>query len=67
MEDLEFVLRLRQRARIRCLPEAVTVNGQRWARRGVWATTLTNARLRRAWRRGVPPETLATIYAEPKP
>lgn len=62
MEDLDFVLRLRTMARIRCLPEAVTVNGQRWNQRGVWATTLTNARLRRAWRRGMAPETLAAIY-----
>jgi hypothetical protein len=62
MEDLDFVLRLRTMARIRCLPEAVTVNGQRWNQRGVWATTLTNARLRRAWRQGMAPETLAAIY-----
>jgi len=67
MEDLDFVLRLRRRARIRCLPEAVRVNGQRWNQRGVWANTLRNARLRRAWRRGVPPETLAAIYSRPAP
>ena len=67
MEDLDFVLRLRTMARIRCLPEAVTVNGRRWHQRGVWATTLTNARLRRAWRRGMPPETLAAIYNQTAP
>jgi rSAM/selenodomain-associated transferase 2 len=67
MEDLEFVLRLRRQARIRCLPEAITVHGRRWNQRGVWSTTFTNARLRRAWRRGVPPETLAEIYDEAKP
>lgn len=67
MEDLEFVLRLRKEARIRCLPAAIRVHGRRWNERGVWSTTLSNARLRRAWRQGVPPETLAELYDETRP
>ncbi|KEF41374.1 MAG: glycosyltransferase [Cyanobium sp. CACIAM 14] len=62
MEDLDFVLRLRRRARIRGLRGALRVSGRRWQRLGVWQTVLANARLRRAWRRGTPPEELALRY-----
>lgn len=62
MEDLEFVLRLRRLAPIRLLPGAVRVSDRRWRRLGVWQTTLANARLRRAWRRGESPERLAERY-----
>ncbi len=62
MEDLEFVQRLRRRAPIRCLAPAVRVNGRRWRELGVWGTVAANARLRRAWRRGVAPEQLAATY-----
>jgi hypothetical protein len=62
MEDLEFVQRLRRQAPLRLLPGAVTVNGRRWRRLGVWQTALANARLRRDWRRGVGAELLALRY-----
>ena len=62
MEDLEFVQRLRRQAPLRLLPGAVTVNGRRWRRLGVWQTVLANARLRRDWRRGVGAELLALRY-----
>lgn len=64
MEDLEFVLRLRRLARLRALPGALTVNGVRWQRLGVWQTCWSNARLRRQWRRGTAPELLAARYGE---
>jgi rSAM/selenodomain-associated transferase 2 len=62
MEDLEFVQRLGRLAPIRLLPGAVRVSDRRWRRLGVWQTVLANARLRRDWRRGVPPARLARRY-----
>ena len=62
MEDLEFVLRLRQLAPIRSLGRPLRVDGRRWRRLGVWQTMLANARLRRRWRRGVPAADLASDY-----
>ena len=62
MEDLELVLRLRRLSRLRPLRARLQVDGRRWQALGVWQTALTNARLRRAWRRGVPPEALAARY-----
>jgi hypothetical protein len=62
MEDLELVRRIRSRARIRRLDGAVRVDARRWRRLGVWRTAIANARLRRAWRRGVPATELAARY-----
>jgi rSAM/selenodomain-associated transferase 2 len=62
MEDLELVQRLRRRGPLHSLGSAVEVDGRRWRRMGIWTTTLTNARLRRAWRRGEDPESLARRY-----
>jgi rSAM/selenodomain-associated transferase 2 len=62
MEDLELVERLGRRARLRSLGAALLVDGRRWRRLGVWRTTLTNAGLRRAWRRGEAPEQLERRY-----
>ena len=62
MEDLDLVLRLRRLSRLRPLGARLQVDGRRWQALGVWQTALTNARLRRAWRRGVPPEALAARY-----
>ena len=62
MEDLEFVQRLRRLAPIDLLPGAVRVSDRRWRRLGVLGTALANARLRRAWRQGTPPEQLAQRY-----
>jgi rSAM/selenodomain-associated transferase 2 len=52
MEDLELVQRLRQHTRLRSLGATL----------GIWQTTLANARLRRAWRRGHRAEQLAAAY-----
>ena len=62
MEDLDLVLRLRRLAAIGLLPGSLRVSGRRWRRLGVLGTALANARLRRAWRRGTPPELLAERY-----
>ena len=62
MEDLEFMLRLRRLAPIRLFSRPLRVDGRRWRRLGVWRTTWRNARLRRAWRRGVDPALLAQRY-----
>jgi rSAM/selenodomain-associated transferase 2 len=62
MEDLDLVQRLRRLARLRSLGAAVRVDPRRWRQRGIWRTTLDNARLRRQWRRGVDAATLARRY-----
>ena len=62
MEDLEFVLRLRCHGPIRLLDGALSVDGRRWQRLGIWRTTWSNARLRRRWRRGMDPTLLAAEY-----
>ncbi len=62
MEDLELIQRLRRHSRLRSLGLALQVDGRRWCRLGVWRTTLENARLRRAWRRGTSPQALARAY-----
>ncbi len=62
MEDLDLVMRLRRLGAIGLLPGSLRVSGRRWRRLGVLGTALANARLRRAWRRGTPPELLAQRY-----
>jgi rSAM/selenodomain-associated transferase 2 len=65
MEDLDLVQRLRGHGRLVSLGLRLRVDGRRWRRLGVWGATLANARLRRAWRRGVAPEELARRYRGP--
>jgi rSAM/selenodomain-associated transferase 2 len=62
MEDLDLVQRLHAHTRLRPLGARLRVDGRRWQALGVWQTAIANARLRRAWRRGVPAETLAARY-----
>ncbi len=62
MEDLDLAQRLGRRARLRSLGAAVSVDERRWRRLGVWRTTVENAGLRRAWRRGESLELLARRY-----
>ncbi|MEB3199404.1 MAG: TIGR04283 family arsenosugar biosynthesis glycosyltransferase [Synechococcaceae cyanobacterium] len=62
MEDLDLVLRLRRLGPLQLLPAALRVDGRRWRRLGIWRVSLSNARLRRAWRAGVPAEELAARY-----
>ena len=65
MEDLDLVQRLRRHGRLVSLRLRLSVDGRRWKRLGIWGATLANARLRRAWRRGVDPEELAQRYRAP--
>ena len=65
MEDLDLVQRLRRHGRLVSLRLRLSVDGRRWRRLGIWGATLANARLRRAWRRGVDPEELAQRYRAP--
>jgi rSAM/selenodomain-associated transferase 2 len=62
MEDLDLVLRLRAALPIRLLPGRFRVDGRRWRRLGVVRVSWSNARLRRAWRRGEDPWRLAERY-----
>lgn len=62
MEDLELVERLARHGRLALVPAAVQVSDRRWRRLGVWRTAWRNARLRRAWRRGVSTDVLAEQY-----
>jgi len=62
MEDLELVQRLHGYGRVALAPASVQVSARRWQRLGVWRSSWRNARLRRAWRQGVPLEQLAARY-----
>jgi rSAM/selenodomain-associated transferase 2 len=62
MEDLDLVQRLQRHTRLRPLQARLRVDGRRWRALGIGQTALVNARLRRAWRRGVPAELLAESY-----
>ena len=62
MEDLDLVLRLKPHCRLRCLGVPLRVDGRRWIERGVWAVGWSNWLLRRAWRRGVGSQELASRY-----
>jgi hypothetical protein len=62
MEDLDLVQRLQRHTRLRPLQARLRVDGRRWRTLGIWQTALVNARLRRAWRRGLPAELLAQRY-----
>ena len=62
MEDLDLVLRLNPHCRLRCLGVPLRVDGRRWIERGVWTVGWNNLLLRRAWRRGVDSQELASRY-----
>ena len=62
MEDLDLAQRLQRHTRLRPLQARLRVDGRRWRTLGIWQTALANARLRRAWRRGLPAELLAQRY-----
>ncbi|MFO7629292.1 MAG: TIGR04283 family arsenosugar biosynthesis glycosyltransferase, partial [Prochlorococcaceae cyanobacterium] len=62
MEDLELVQRLRRQARLLPLKRRLRLSDRRWRQLGVLGAALANARLRRAWRRGVSEDELASLY-----
>lgn len=63
MEDLDLVLRIGRRAHLQSLPCPISTDGRRWDRCDVIRRSWQNARLRRRWRQGEPPERLAVLYA----
>ena len=63
MEDLDLVIRLSCRARIRPLGLPLTTSGRRWRQQGVVQVAWRNARLRSRWLRGEDPSLLAGVYA----
>ena len=67
MEDLEFVQRFARQGRLCRLNLPIQADGRRWRQLGLLRTSLTNAALRRAWRRGVPAEVLAARYRGASP
>jgi len=66
LEDLDFAQRLRRRGRMLIADTSVTVSARRWQRIGVLKATLLNQIIIMAFRLGVSPEKLATLYARLK-
>ncbi len=66
MEDIELSRRLKARSAPACLRARVRTSGRRWERHGVWRTIFLMWRLRWAWWRGTPAETLAARYRAPE-
>ncbi|MBI2923884.1 MAG: TIGR04283 family arsenosugar biosynthesis glycosyltransferase [Planctomycetes bacterium] len=62
LEDLDFVERLRRRARFRVLRPEVTSSARRWNARGRWLTSLLNLSILLLFRAGVPATRLARLY-----
>ncbi|MGL6162307.1 TIGR04283 family arsenosugar biosynthesis glycosyltransferase [Microbulbifer sp.] len=62
MEDIELSRRLLKISRPACIGVPVSTSGRRWQSRGVLRTVLLMWRLRFAYWRGVPAETLARRY-----
>jgi rSAM/selenodomain-associated transferase 2 len=67
MEDVRMVQALRQRGRLRLLPQAVYTSGRRWQRDGVLYTTMRNTALIALYFWGVPPEKLQRWYGTRRP
>jgi rSAM/selenodomain-associated transferase 2 len=62
MEDIELSKRLRKVSPPACITQRVITSGRRWETRGVWRTIFLMWRLRWAYWRGVPADTLAKAY-----
>lgn len=62
MEDLEFVLRLRNRGRIAIVPTPIITSSRRWQRLGVWQTTIINQIAIAAYFLGISPQRIAKWY-----
>ena len=66
LEDFDFAQRLRRCGRIIIAPSSATVSARRWQRIGVLKATLLNQIIIIAYRLGVSPATLASLYARTK-
>jgi rSAM/selenodomain-associated transferase 2 len=62
MEDVDFVRRLRMRARVVQVPAAIRTSARRWERDGWWARSARNLVLITLYFAGVPPARLAKWY-----
>lgn len=62
MEDYDLAVRMKQRGRNVLLSEHVITSGARFLRKGLLVTMATNWRIVIAYRSGVEPEKLASIY-----
>jgi len=62
MEDIEMSKRLKRLSAPVCLHDRVETSGRRWEQHGVWTTILLMWRLRWAYWRGTPANTLARLY-----
>lgn len=62
MEDYDMAVRMKHRGRTVLLSEHVITSGARFLRKGLLATMATNWRIVIAYRSGVAPEKLASIY-----
>ena len=66
MEDFELVRRLRQKGRIRILPESVRTSPRRYLNFGILKTWFLNQIIIAAYYLGIPPERLAGWYRREK-
>lgn len=66
LEDFDFAQRLRRRGRIRIVPSSATVSARRWHRVGVFKATLLNQIIIIAFRLGISPARLASLYVRSK-
>lgn len=62
MEDIEMSKRLKRLSAPVCLHDRVETSGRRWEKYGVWTTILLMWRLRWAYWRGTPANTLVRLY-----
>jgi len=59
LEDYELIRRLRRAGRVGLVPQAVRTSARRWAKKGVWRTTVAHQMMIAAYHLGVSPERLA--------
>eukprot|EP00241_Pyramimonas_parkeae_P023326 CAMPEP_0114289774 /NCGR_PEP_ID=MMETSP0059-20121206/7561_1 /TAXON_ID=36894 /ORGANISM="Pyramimonas parkeae, Strain CCMP726" /LENGTH=268 /DNA_ID=CAMNT_0001411085 /DNA_START=332 /DNA_END=1138 /DNA_ORIENTATION=- len=65
LEDYEMVMRLRRLTPPALVKDPIVVNGRRWQKLGIVATTLMNQFILSAFHLGVPPKKLAEWYYKP--
>ena len=66
LEDFDFAQRLRRRGKIMIAPSSATVSARRWQRIGILKATLLNQLIIIAYRLGVSPTRLASLYSRTK-
>jgi rSAM/selenodomain-associated transferase 2/rSAM/selenodomain-associated transferase 1 len=66
LEDFDFAQRLRRRGKIMIAQSSATVSARRWQRIGILKATLLNQLIIIAYRLGVSPTRLASLYSRTK-